>query len=164
MVKRARVSTSETVVVIEDEPTATAEDAPETTLPVSESGARRSPQRSPRRKYSDYFPLAGAGEYIFVADFSGRVGEEQQVEPPEGAPEVPPPSTTPPRRESPARDLTSEPSHEEEPASTEVPGTSAGGPTMTTNIDGGGEPTAPELNTGKPTCRKTLSASFLLSS
>jgi hypothetical protein len=144
------------VVVIEDDPTTGAGDASETIPPGSES----SPRRSPQRKYSDYFPLAGTEERAFVADISGRVGEEQHVEPSEGAPEVPPPSTASPRRESPARDPTSEPSHEEEPASTEAPGTSAGGPTPTTNVDGGGEPTAPEPNTGKPTCRKNSSCFF----
>jgi hypothetical protein len=156
MAKRARTSTSEMVVIIEDDPTATAGDAPETTLPGSESSVRRSPQRSPQRKYSDYFPLAGAGEYIFVADISGRVGEEQQVEPPEGVPEVLPPSTTPPRRESPARDPTDELSHDEEPARTEAPSAGAGGPSPTIDVAEGGEPTIPESDTGKPTCHRTL--------
>jgi hypothetical protein len=165
MAKRAKVSTSEPVVIIEDVPVATTGDASEIIPPGSESSPRRSPQRSPRRKYSDCFPLAGAGEHVFIANISGRVGEEQQVEPSESAPDVPPPSATPPRRESPARVPTGEPSHEEEPASTEAPSTEApstgtGGPTPT-NVDGGGEPTALELNTGKLSCHRILLLSSL---
>ena len=54
--KRAKVP----VIVIEDEPTATAGGAPETTLPDPATLL----QSSPQRKYMVYFPLRGAHGYL----------------------------------------------------------------------------------------------------
>ena len=58
--KRAKVP----VIVIEDEPTATAGGASETTLPDPATVL----QSSPQRKYMVHFPLLGAHGYSFFAD------------------------------------------------------------------------------------------------
>jgi hypothetical protein len=135
MAKRAKVSTSEPAVAIEDEPAATTGGTSGTTLPSSES----SPRCSPQRKYSNYFPLAGAGVNIFVADIVGCAGEEQQYEESLGAtPDLPPPSVTPPRRSSPARACSDAPIIEEVPASVETANTGTSGPTPSTNVAGEG--------------------------
>lgn len=139
--KRAKVpASSESVIVIEDEPEVTTEGAPETTLPGSETSLRRSPQR----KFSTHFPLSGARERSSFADvFVGRAGEEQQhQEPPEVAPDIPSLSTTPPRSGSPARASVEEPIRAERmPASAEAASGSASDPSAT-------EAAAPGLNTG----------------
>ena len=62
--KRAKVP----VIVIEDEPTATAEGVPETTLPDPATFPQSSPQRSPQRKYIAYFLLPGVHWCTFFAD------------------------------------------------------------------------------------------------
>jgi hypothetical protein len=99
---------------------------------------------------------------IFVADIVGRAGEEQQYEDPLGAtPDLPPPSVTPPRRDSPARVCIDVPIIEEVPASVEAANTGTGGLTPTTNVAGEGETTAPELNTGKPLAVEFFSLFFL---
>ena len=56
------------VIIVEDEPTATTEGAPETTLPDPASILQSSPQRSPQRKYMVYFLLSGAHGRSFFAD------------------------------------------------------------------------------------------------
>ena len=56
------------MIVIEDEPTATAGDMSETTLPDPATIPQSSPQRSPQRKYMVYFLLSGAHGRSFFAD------------------------------------------------------------------------------------------------
>ena len=56
------------MIVIEDEPTATAGDVSETTLPNPATIPQSSPQRSPQRKYMVYFLLLGAHGCSFFAD------------------------------------------------------------------------------------------------
>ena len=62
--KRAKVP----VIIIEDEPTATAEGVFETILPDPATFPQSSPQRSPQRKYMVYFLLSGAHGRSFFAD------------------------------------------------------------------------------------------------
>ena len=56
------------MIVIEDDPTATAEDMSETTLSDPATIPQSSPQRSPQRKYMVYFLLSGAHGRSFFAD------------------------------------------------------------------------------------------------
>ena len=56
------------MIVIEDEPTATAGGVSETTLPDPATIPQSSPQRSPQRKYMVYFLLSGAHGCSFFAD------------------------------------------------------------------------------------------------
>ena len=66
--KRAKVP----VIVIKDEPTATAGGVSKTTLPdpatFPQSSPQSSPQRSPQCKYMVYFLLSGAHGCSFFAD------------------------------------------------------------------------------------------------
>ena len=64
LAQRAAKRTKAPVIVIEDEPTATAGGAPETTLPDPATVL----QSSPQRKYMVRFPLLGAHGYSFFAD------------------------------------------------------------------------------------------------
>ena len=56
------------MIVIEDEPTATAGDESETILPDPTTIPQRSPQRSPHRKYMVYFLLLDTHGCSFFAD------------------------------------------------------------------------------------------------
>ena len=56
------------MIVIEDEPTATAEGVPETILPDPATLPQSSPQHNPQRKYMVYFLLLGAHGCSFFAD------------------------------------------------------------------------------------------------
>ena len=63
--KRAKVpARPKEVIIVEDEPTATAEDAPETTLLDPATIL----QSSPQRKYMVRFPLLGVHGYSFFTD------------------------------------------------------------------------------------------------
>ena len=53
------------MVIIEDEPTATAGGAPEATLPDPATTPQSSPQRSPQRKYTVYLLLDGRARLLF---------------------------------------------------------------------------------------------------
>jgi hypothetical protein len=77
MRKRARTSTDDETMVIEDETPTRIGSTSEPVVISPESGPRRSPQHSPLREFFICFPLAGAGEPIFVADIFGYAGEEQ---------------------------------------------------------------------------------------
>ena len=56
------------MIVIEDEPTATAGGVSETTLPDPATIPQSSPQRNPQRKYMVYFLLLDARGCSFFAD------------------------------------------------------------------------------------------------
>ena len=64
MAKRAKAP----VIVIEDDPTAMAEDMSETTFSDPATIPQSSPQRSPPRKYMVYFLLLGTHGCSFFAD------------------------------------------------------------------------------------------------
>ena len=94
------------VIVIEDDPTTTAEDMSETTLSDPATIPQSSPQRSPPRKYMVYFMLSGAHGCSSFADTCLLVcvgAEQPHQEGPEAAPEVLSASTTLPREDSPVR-------------------------------------------------------------
>ena len=117
LAQRAAKRAKAPVIVIEDDPTATAEDMSETTLSDPAIFPQSSPQRSPPRKYMVYFMLSGAHGCSSFADICllVRVGAEQpHQEDPEAAPEAPSSSTTPPREDSPARERS--PARENSPA------------------------------------------------
>ena len=56
------------MIVIEDDPIATAVVMSETTLPEPATIPQSSPQRSPQRKYMVYFLLSGVHGCSFFAD------------------------------------------------------------------------------------------------